>query len=135
MRPISCLTYFTIVNAIKVLALECWQRVEIERRKEVEEETGVSDPVITLAGERNLRIAGLPYGGPTPRYWASAEKTLTEIMVFDENVLTERPDDISVFLLHMARNAHYLRWPYFTSFFEVIFEELFEATSVAAKER
>ncbi|GGC28554.1 hypothetical protein GCM10007207_12500 [Asaia siamensis] len=66
MRPISCLTYFTIVNAMEVLALECWQRVEIERRKEVEEETGVSDPVITLADERNLRTAWLPYGGPTP---------------------------------------------------------------------
>ncbi|GBR22486.1 hypothetical protein AA105894_3067 [Asaia spathodeae NBRC 105894] len=66
MRPISYLTYFTIVNAMKVLALECWQRVEIERRKEVKEETGVLDPVITLADERNLRTARLPYGGPTP---------------------------------------------------------------------
>ncbi|CDG39957.1 hypothetical protein ASAP_1912 [Asaia bogorensis] len=38
---------------------------------------------------------------------ASAEKTLIEVIVFDENVLTEKPDDISVFLLHMAHDAHY----------------------------
>ena len=47
------------------------------------------------------------YGGPTPVYLASAEKTRTEVIVFDENVLTEKPDDISVFLLHMAHDAHY----------------------------
>jgi len=38
---------------------------------------------------------------------ASAEKTLTAFMVFENNVLTEKPDDISVFLLHMAQDAPY----------------------------
>ncbi|WP_159101723.1 hypothetical protein [Asaia platycodi] len=28
-------------------------------------------------------------------------------MVFENNVLTEKPDDISVFLLHMAQDAPY----------------------------
>lgn len=56
---------------------------------------------------RRRRAEAHLYGGPTPLYLASAKKTRTEVIVFGENVLTEKPDDISVFLLHMAQDAHY----------------------------
>ncbi|GGC28568.1 hypothetical protein HW511_07750 [Asaia siamensis] len=64
-------------------------------------------PALHLHEEANAGAGSLIYGGPTPLYLASAEKTLNAFMVFEDNVLTEKPDDISVFLLHMAPDAPY----------------------------